>query len=350
MAKISTLHLLIFLIYLVQICYGQTVVPGVMTFGDSIVDTGNNNNRLTLVKADFPPYGRDFTTHSPTGRFCNGKLATDFTIENLGFTSYPPAYLSKEAHGENLLIGANFASGASGYLEATSLLYDAISLPQQLSNYQEYQHKIRKIVGSKNATDIIKGSLYLLSAGSSDYLQNYYINPLFRTIYTPDTFADLLIQSFNSFIKNLYGLGARRIGVTSLPPLGCLPASITLFGLGKNDCVESLNNVAINFNNKLNSSAAELRKSHPDLKLVIFDIFTPFLDLIKNPSDNGFFEARRACCGTGMIETSFLCNKISPGTCKNATGYVFWDSFHPTESANKALSEKLLLQGIELIS
>jgi hypothetical protein len=47
------------------------------------VDAGNNNRLPTLVRADFPPYGRDFpTTHAPTGRFCNGKLATDYTGNN----------------------------------------------------------------------------------------------------------------------------------------------------------------------------------------------------------------------------------------------------------------------------
>lgn len=43
--------------------------------------------------------------------------------ENLGFTSYPPAYLSKEANGKNLLIGANFGSAGSGYYEYTAKLY-----------------------------------------------------------------------------------------------------------------------------------------------------------------------------------------------------------------------------------
>lgn len=43
--------------------------------------------------------------------------------ENLGFTSYPPAYLNLKAKGKNLLNGANFASGASGYYDPTAKLY-----------------------------------------------------------------------------------------------------------------------------------------------------------------------------------------------------------------------------------
>ncbi|KAK1299143.1 GDSL esterase/lipase [Acorus calamus] len=57
-----------------------------------------------------------------------------------------------------------------------------------------------------------------------------------------------------------------------------------------------------------------------------------------NPADSGFFEGRKACCGTGTIETSLLCNPHSPGTCANATGFVFWDSVHPSEAANNLLA------------
>lgn len=57
----------------------DTLVPAIITFGDSAVDVGNNDYLPTLFKADYPPYGRDFINHQPTGRFCNGKLATDIT-------------------------------------------------------------------------------------------------------------------------------------------------------------------------------------------------------------------------------------------------------------------------------
>jgi len=55
------------------------VVPALIMFGDSIVDVGNNNNLLSIVKSNFLPYGRDFIDQRPTGRFCNGKLAVDFS-------------------------------------------------------------------------------------------------------------------------------------------------------------------------------------------------------------------------------------------------------------------------------
>ncbi|PSR89900.1 GDSL esterase/lipase [Actinidia chinensis var. chinensis] len=329
---------------------GQPLVPALFIFGDSVVDAGNNNNLYTIVKANFPPYGRDFIQHKSTGRFCNGKLASDFTAENIGFTSYPPAYLSKSASGKNLLIGANFASGASGYYEATAKLYHTIPLSKQLAYYKEYQTKLVGIAGKANASSIISGSVYFISAGSSDFVQNYYINPLLYKVYTPDQFSDILIQSYATFIQELYGLGARKIGVTTLPPLGCLPAAITIFGEDSNECVEKLNKVAISFNNKLNVTSQSLQNKLSNLTLVVLDIYQPLYGLVTKPADNGFAEARKACCGTGLLETSILCNAKSPGTCANASEYVFWDGFHPTEAANKILSDDLIISGIALIS
>ncbi|OMO81956.1 hypothetical protein CCACVL1_12127 [Corchorus capsularis] len=135
--------------------------------------------------------------------------------------------------------------------------------------------------GKAKANDLFSGAIHLLSAGSSDYIQNYDINPLLNRIYTPVQFSDIFMRSYATFIQNLHGLGARRIGVTTLPPTGCLPAAITLFGAGR------------------------------------------------------FFESRRACCGTGTLETSLLCNARALGTCSNASAYVFWDGFYPSESANQ---------------
>lgn len=329
---------------------GQALVPAIVTFGDSSVDVGNNDYIVTLFKANHPPYGRDFVNHKPTGRFCNGKLATDITAETLGFTTYPPAYLSPQASGKNLLIGANFASAASGYDDRTAELNHAIPLTQQLEYFKEYKGKLAKVAGSNQAASILKDAIYIVSFGPSDFLQNYYTNPFLNHVYTPDQYSSFLASSFSSLIKNLYGLGARKVGVTSLPPLGCLPAAITLFGQHENGCVSRINGDAQGFNKKVNSIATKLPKQLPGLKIAVFDIYKPLLDLVKAPSNYGFAEARKGCCGTGTVETtSFLCNSKSVGTCRNATEYVFWDSVHPSEAANKVLADALIEQGISLI-
>ncbi|XP_058764428.1 GDSL esterase/lipase At5g22810-like [Vicia villosa] len=335
----TSLVLFIVLLYVVK---GKPLVPALFIFGDSLVDVGNNNNLPTAIKANFLPYGRDFVNHYPSGRFSNGKLTIDFASELFGFNSYTPAYLNLITKGDdNLLNGANFASSATGYHYSTVAQYNALSLSKQLEFYKDYQKELEKIVGQSNASSIISGSVYFVVAGSGDFVQNYFISPILRTIYTPDQFSDILIQCYFKFIQNLYALGARKIGVSTLPPVGCVPIIITLFDSQNNQCVEKLNNIAIEFNKKLILTSENLLKKLPGLRLVLLDIYTPLYELVTRPSHYGFFEARRACCGAGWLEVGPLCNSFSIGTCANASEYVFWDSFHATQATYKFLIESL---------
>jgi phospholipase/lecithinase/hemolysin len=89
------------------------------------------------------------------------------------------------------------------------------------------------------------------------------------------------------WLQELYRLGARRIGVTSMPPLGCLPASIRLYGDGKGACVPRLNRDAETFNAKLNATVRALKRRHADLKLAILDIYTPLRKLAQDPAAYG---------------------------------------------------------------
>lgn len=81
-----------FTIFLVVFCKTKAVlklppnvsIPAVFVFGDSIMDTGNNNNMSTPSRCNYPPYGRDFKGGIPTGRFSNGKVPSDF-IGNISF-------------------------------------------------------------------------------------------------------------------------------------------------------------------------------------------------------------------------------------------------------------------------
>lgn len=52
---------------------------------------------------------------------------------------------------------------------------------------------------------------------------------------------------------------------------------------------------------------------------------------------SGFEVADKGCCGTGTYEVAAACNKWSLFTCTNASKYVFWDSYHPTEEAYRIL-------------
>ncbi|KAL2555393.1 GDSL esterase/lipase [Forsythia ovata] len=96
--------------------------PAFFVFGDSLVDIGNNNYLATSARADSPPYGVDYPTHRPTGRFSNGLNIPDLISEEMGWEPNLP-YLSPELTGQKLLVGANFASAGVGILNDTGIQF-----------------------------------------------------------------------------------------------------------------------------------------------------------------------------------------------------------------------------------
>ncbi|KAM4130129.1 hypothetical protein ACJW30_01G077600 [Castanea mollissima] len=291
-------------------------VPAIFVFGDSTVDTGNNNNRVTPSRANYPPYGNDFKGKVATGRFSNGKVPSD-------------------------MIGVCFASGGAGYDPLTSKLASSWSLSDQLGMLKEYIVRLQGIVGANTTNFILTRSLYLISLSSCD-IANVYFGPTSRRYeYDFASYTDLMLKYATQFLKEIYSLGARRIGVLGAPPIGCVPSQRTIAGGLRRQCGEGQNQLAKLFNAKLTTLLDSLNRDMPNSKMFYLDIYNPLLDLIEHPEENGFKIAEKGCCGTGLIEVAPICNPSS-AICTDVNDYVFWDSFHPTERAYKIITSQLL--------
>lgn len=55
----------------------------------------------------------------------------------------------------------------------------------------------------------------------------------------------------------------------------------------------------------------------------------------------GFEVSTKGCCGTGNLEASVTCNSLVTTTCEDPTKYVFWDGYHPTETAYRLLIDEV---------
>nr|KYP46313.1 GDSL esterase/lipase EXL3 [Cajanus cajan] len=316
-------------------------IPAVIGFGDSIVDPGNNNRIQTLVKCNFPPYGKDFQGGTPTGRFTNGRIPSDLLVEELGIKELLPAYLDPNLKPSDLVTGVCFASGATGYDPLTPKITSVISMSDQLEMFKEYIGKLKNIVGEERANFILANSFYLVVAGSDDIANTYFIARVRQLQYDIPSYTDLMLNSASDFVKELYKLGARRIGVLSAPPIGCVPSQRTLAGGIQRDCAENYNYAAKLFNSKLSRELNSLNYNLPDSRIVYIDVYNPLLDIIVNYQRYGYKVADRGCCGTGKLEVSVLCNHLD-GTCPDDTEYVFWDSYHPTERVYRQLIVQIL--------
>nr|XP_009779479.1 PREDICTED: GDSL esterase/lipase EXL3-like [Nicotiana sylvestris] len=331
-------------------CEGKTELPknlnikAVLVFGDSIVDQGNNNNITTLIKCNFPPYGKDFIDGKPTGRFTNAKTPADLIVEELGIKELMPAYLDPKLQAEDLKTGVSFASGACGYDPQTAVITSVIPLSTQLNYFQEYVGKLKGLVGEKEGNDILHNSLYLVVAGSNDLANTYFTVGLRQKQYDINSYTDLMVDGAADFIQELYKLGARKIGVFGIPPVGCLPFQRTVSGGIFRMCVEEYNEAALLANTKLSAAINDsLSKKLPQSKLVFIDLYDPMLDLIVNPQKYGFEVVEKGCCGTGNIEVLMLCKY--GGTCEDDTKYLFWDSYHPTERGYRILVDQMMKKG-----
>ncbi|KAJ3678590.1 hypothetical protein LUZ60_002393 [Juncus effusus] len=317
----------------------KPLVPAVIGFGDSIIDPGNNNPIKTIVQCDFPPYGQNFYGHVPTGRFCNGKIPTDFIASGLGVKELLPPYLGSNLSPQDILTGVSFASGGTGWDPLTPVIVNVISMNDQLKLFGEYKEKLKQVAGEKKAAKIISEAFYLICVGTDDIANTYFGTPFRASEYDIPSYVDLLLSGATSFIQQLHEMGARKIGFVGLPPIGCVPSQRTLGGGLARDCEPKRNYAAQLYNNKIAKEIENFLKK-PDFKgtkLEYINIYDILLALINRPDSYGFDESHKGCCGTGLLEVSILCNSGTSNTCDDVSQYVFWDSYHPTEKAYKVL-------------
>ncbi|KAL6873449.1 hypothetical protein ACP4OV_013531 [Aristida adscensionis] len=316
----------------------EPAVPAVIVFGDSTVDTGNNNAIGTPLKSNFPPYGRDMAGGGrATGRFCNGRLPPDFISEAFGLPPLVPAYLDPAYGIADFARGVCFASAGTGLDNATAGVLSVIPLWKEVEYFREYQRRLRRHVGRARARRIVGDAVYVVSVGTNDFLENYFLLVTGRFAeFTVGEFEDFLVAQAEAFLAEIHRLGARRVTFAGLSPIGCLPLERTLNALrGGDGCIEEYNQVARDYNVKVRAMLRRLAAAHPRLRVAYVDVYDDMLNLINNPSTLGLENVEEGCCATGKLEMSYLCNDASPHTCEDAGKYFFWDSFHPTEKVNR---------------
>ncbi|CAI9787168.1 unnamed protein product [Fraxinus pennsylvanica] len=311
-------------------------------FGDSLVDNGNNNYLITTARADEPPYGIDYPTHQPTGRFSNGLNIPDIISEHMGWEATLP-YLSPELRGQNLLVGANFASAGVGILNDTGIQFvNIIRIPNQLDNFKEYQQRVSELIGYEERKKLVKRALVLITLGGNDFVNNYYLvpNSARSQQFTLQEYVPFLITEYKKVLKRLYRLGARRVLVTGTGPLGCVPAELAYYSTN-GECAEELQLAASLFNPQLVQMIDQLNAEIGRIAFIAANTNQMHMDFISNPQAFGFKTSKIACCGQGPYNGVGLCTPLS-NLCPNRDEYVFWDPFHPSERANRLIVEEIL--------
>ncbi|WCJ30620.1 GDSL esterase/lipase At4g28780 [Euphorbia peplus] len=312
-----------------------------IVFGDSVVDSGNNNYLMTIARANRPPYGIDTPSHQPTGRFSNGLNLADLVGEAMGLDIVLP-YLNPKLKGRKLLSGANFASAGVGILSDTGYQFvNIIRIYQQLELFQEYQERVAAIIGAEQTKQLVNKAVVLINLGGNDFVNNYFLIFSIRKLqYSLPEYCKFLISDYKIILQKLYELGARRVLVFGTGAMGCVPAELALSGSKNGECSPVLQEAATIFDSLLFLMIKELNSLVGSDVYIAASGFSPISDVIKNPHKHGFQTSTMACCGQGPYNGLGLCLPKSK-VCSNRDKYVFWDNFHPSERTLRVMVDGL---------
>ncbi|KZV33100.1 GDSL esterase/lipase-like [Dorcoceras hygrometricum] len=313
----------------------KALVPAMFIFGDSLIDNGNNNNLASLAKANYFPYGIDFSGGS-TGRFSNGYTIVDTIAELLGLPLVPPY---SEVSGDQMRYGVNYASAAAGILDDTGRNFvGRIPFNQQIKNFENTLDQITGTLGVPDVSQSLSKSIFFIGMGSNDYLNNY-LMPNYNTKfqYNAQQYADLLSQQYSQQISRLYNLGARKFVIAGLGLMGCIPSILAQSSNGI--CSEEVNQLVLPFNTNTKAMINNLSANLPGSRFSYIDIKNMFQYLLANAGTYGFSALNRGCCGIGRNRGQITCLPFQT-PCPDRKQYIFWDAFHPTEAVNMLFGQR----------
>ncbi|KAG6544186.1 hypothetical protein Mapa_014386 [Marchantia paleacea] len=144
-------------------------------------------------------------------------------------------------------------------------------------------------LGVNGTNDLVNKALFLINVGSNDYINNYMLPPSLSPRikkYGLVEYQNLLIGTFRHNLQALYDAGARKIAVSNLGPMGCIPHQLALWSRN-GSCVTHTNRIAFSYNAGLKNMLEGMRNQLPDAQFLYMDIYHVVMDHIKRPGLGG---------------------------------------------------------------
>jgi len=253
-------------------------ITGIVSFGDSLSDVGNDNIASGGAAPPSPPYYQ--------GHFSNGPIWLEYLAKDLGVPA-PTPYL---AGGSDYAFGG--AQTGPGY-----------------SNFMGYQipnfdTQIGAYFAAHNTPSPTQ--LFTIWGGAND--------ALFGSSPNPQTSAANIAEE----ITTLANAGAKQFLIPNLPPLNLTPFAMS--GALTPAQVQGLAQFTVGFNDLLGLELPMLQQSL-GVQIHLLDINSLFYSVIANPGKYGF---------TDVTDSALLAGS-------DGTGYLFWDTLHPTTQAGQII-------------
>ncbi|CAI8610784.1 unnamed protein product [Vicia faba] len=307
-------------------------ITKLFVFGDSYVDTGNLNKK-GFAPSWKQPYGVTFPG-KPSGRFSDGRVLTDYIAEYLN-VKLPASYSKREyVAPHQLKNGMSFAFCGTGVFETLN------QGPNMTTQIDFFQKEIEDKVFT--ASDFIN-SVALVSVAINDY--NCYTTKNGSIEGLPSFISSVVNQTIKNVIR-IKELGVKKVIISNLLPLGCLPYETTLSSFKQ--CNETTNNLIVTYHNTLLTEAVKKLnqqiEDHSSSLFIVLDIYDSFMWVLKHPSTYNINNELEPCC-IG-VSSKYFCGMLMEKVkmykvCENPESALFWDMGHPTDAGWHAVYTRL---------
>lgn len=143
-------------------------------------------------------------------------------------------------------------------------------------------------------------------------------------------------------------MGVKKIAVTSLPPLGCLPFATVTSSFQA--CNQTYNMLALLHNAMLSDAVTTLNmETKVNFTFVMLDLYDTFMSVLNGwdyiENENGHIIRFSPCC-VG-VSSEYSCGSLDQNyvkkysVCDDPQASFFWDNVHTTEAAWHAVFTKL---------
>lgn len=309
-------------------------ISQVYFFGDSLTDSGFNNN-ITALNG-IPNKAPTFTTFG--GYTWAQYVANDIkgfplpvgpfpTIHDLITNNTTPTNPTPVPYVTPDLTGVDYACGGSktNSIPGFDILW-APSLQQQISHF---------LATSPQQLD--PKALYFIWSGANDILAALTQVPFPTPTQLYQT-ADTATTNIANVVAQLSARGARRIVVLSLPNVSSTPFVAALTQASNDSSIVPLTkNLSFIFNSMLNQKLGDVIKRY-GVRVLYFDTYSALDIMIANTKAG----IPTVVSGVFFYFVNYnipVCGTVSALFCPNTSeGHIFADSVHPTDMAHRALS------------